>query len=53
MIIKALAYILQLGYAGLKQVSSDAVLAANYLQTLLKEVYHLPYDTPCRCMSLS
>ncbi|NLW55992.1 MAG: aminomethyl-transferring glycine dehydrogenase subunit GcvPB [Firmicutes bacterium] len=46
-IIKALAYILQLGYAGLKQVSSDAVLAANYLQTLLKEVYHLPYDTPC------
>lgn len=46
-IIKALAYIYQLGYEGLKQVSSDAVLAANYLQTLLKEVYHLPYDTPC------
>lgn len=46
-IIKALAYVLQLGSAGLKQVSSDAVLAANYLQTLLKEVYHLPYDYPC------
>jgi glycine dehydrogenase subunit 2 len=46
-VIKALAYILQLGYAGLKQVSADAVLAANYLQTLLKEDYNLPYDQLC------
>ena len=46
-IIKALAYILSLGSRGLKQVSSDAVLAANYLQTLLKEVYNLPYEHPC------
>ena len=46
-VIKALAYILQLGYDGLKQVSADAVLAANYLQTLLKEDYNLPYDQFC------
>lgn len=46
-IIKALAYILQLGFTGLQQVSADAVLAANYLQTLLKEDYHLPYDRTC------
>jgi glycine dehydrogenase subunit 2 len=46
-VIKALAYILQLGYTGLKQVSADAVLAANYLQTLLKEDYNLPYDQLC------
>jgi glycine dehydrogenase subunit 2 len=46
-IIKALAYILSLGSKGLKQVSSDAVLAANYLQTELKEDYNLPYDCFC------
>lgn len=46
-IIKALAYIYSLGFDGLRQVSSDAVLAANYLQTLLKEDYHLPYDRHC------
>ncbi|HEY8391509.1 MAG TPA: aminomethyl-transferring glycine dehydrogenase subunit GcvPB [Capillibacterium sp.] len=46
-IIKALAYLLSLGYAGLKQASADAVLAANYLQTQLKEAYKLPYDHPC------
>ncbi|HEY8345608.1 MAG TPA: aminomethyl-transferring glycine dehydrogenase subunit GcvPB [Bacillota bacterium] len=46
-IIKALAYLLSLGYTGLKQVSTDAVLAANYLQTQLKEDYNLPYDRPC------
>lgn len=46
-VIKALAYIYCLGYAGLKQVSTDAVLAANYLQTLLKEDYNLPFDRFC------
>ncbi len=46
-IIKALVYILSLGNEGLKQVSSDAVLAANYLQTQLKEDYNLPYDSFC------
>jgi len=46
-IIKALAYLLSLGSTGLKQVAADAVLAANYLQTHLKEDYKLPYDRPC------
>ena len=46
-IIKALAYIYILGFDGLKQASSDAVLAANYLQTLLKKDYNLPYDRYC------
>jgi len=47
-IIKAYAYILQLGDAGLRAVSGDAVLNANYLQTRLKRTYSLPYDRLCK-----
>ena len=45
--IKAYTYIRMLGAAGLKQVSEDAVLAANYLLARLKKVYPLPYDRIC------
>lgn len=45
--IKAYTYIRMLGGAGLKQVSEDAVLAANYLLAKLREVYPLPYDRTC------
>jgi glycine dehydrogenase subunit 2 len=45
--IKAYTYIRVLGAEGLRQVSEDAVLAANYLLAKLKEVYPLPYDRTC------
>ena len=45
--IKAYTYIRMLGAEGLRQVSEDAVLAANYLLARLKEVYPLPYDRTC------
>jgi glycine dehydrogenase subunit 2 len=45
--IKAYTYIRMLGAEGLRQVSEDAVLAANYLLAKLKEVYPLPYDRIC------
>ncbi len=47
-ILKAYAYVLQLGDPGLREVSGNAVLNANYLQTLLKRVYSLPYDRLCK-----
>lgn len=46
-IVKAYAYIRQLGAAGLKEVSENAVLNANYLMKHLKEDYFLPYERIC------
>jgi len=46
-IVKAYAYIRSLGVEGLKRVSEDAVINANYLKEKLKPHYHLPYDRPC------
>lgn len=46
-IIKAFSYIRSLGPEGLRQVSENALLNANYLMTCLKERYHLPYDRYC------
>ena len=43
-IVKALAYILSLGDAGMRDVSAGAVLSANYLRAKLKGAYKLPYD---------
>lgn len=45
--VRAYAYILSMGPDGLKQVSENAVLNANYIANKLKDVYHLPYDTTC------
>jgi len=47
-IVKAYAYILSLGVAGLKEVSENAVLNANYVLSRLKPYYHLPYDKTCQ-----
>lgn len=44
---KAYAYIRSLGAGGLKEISEDAVLNANYLKEKLKPYYHLPYDRTC------
>ncbi len=47
-VLKAYAYLLQLGDPGLARVSEQAVLNANYLQARLKRAYHLPYDRLCK-----
>jgi glycine dehydrogenase subunit 2 len=46
--VKAYIYLRMLGAEGLKQASTDAVLNANYLMSLLKKNYHLPYDRTCK-----
>jgi glycine dehydrogenase subunit 2 len=46
-IVRAFTYILMHGAQGLKEVSEYAVLNANYLMKLLKDVYYLPYDRVC------
>ncbi len=45
--VRAYAYIRSLGAEGLKEVSENAVLNANYLKEKLKPCYHLPYDRTC------
>ena len=45
-LIKAYTYIYMMGKS-LKDISSDAVLAANYLKSKLKDYYHIAYDTQC------
>jgi glycine cleavage system P protein (glycine dehydrogenase) subunit 2 len=46
--VRAFAYILQLGDEGLRDVSENAVLNANYLQERLKKTFSLPYDGLCK-----
>ena len=46
-LVRAYTYIRTLGDAGLKSISSNAVLNANYLMEALKETYDLPYDRRC------
>ena len=46
--IRALAYMHSHGKDGLRQVSRDAVLSANYILANLKEDFHAPFaDRPC------
>ncbi|MAS87665.1 MAG: glycine dehydrogenase (aminomethyl-transferring) [Micavibrio sp.] len=47
MVVRAMTYILSHGADGLKQVSQDAVLSANYILSQLKSLYHVPYEGPC------
>lgn len=44
--LKALAYVLSLGGAGLERATEDAVLGANYIRAALADSYHLSYETP-------
>lgn len=46
--VKAFAYIRSLGGDGLRKVSENAVLNANYLKEKLKWYYKLPYDFVCK-----
>lgn len=45
--VRALTYMLSHGSDGLRQVSEDAVLNANYILSQLKDSYHVPFDGPC------
>lgn len=45
--VKAYAYIRSLGAEGLREVSENAVINANYIKEKLKAYYHLPYDRVC------
>ena len=47
MMVRAFTYMIMQGVEGLRNVSEYAVLNANYLQSLLKDTYHLPYDRVC------
>ena len=47
-LVKAYAYIRSLGGHGLKTASENAVLNANYLMSILKEHYFLPFDRICK-----
>jgi len=47
-LVRAFAYIRAHGGSGLRQVSEDAVLAANYLRQRVGEAYELPYAGPCK-----
>lgn len=46
-IIKAYAYILSMGAEGLRRVSEDSVLNANYMMRALAKHFELPYDQTC------
>ncbi|MGE4313832.1 MAG: aminomethyl-transferring glycine dehydrogenase subunit GcvPB [Pseudobdellovibrionaceae bacterium] len=45
--VRALSYMKSHGADGLKQVSEDAVLHANYILASLQDLYHVPYEGPC------
>ena len=47
-LVRAYAYIRAHGGSGLEEVSSDAVLAANYLKWRLKDTFDIPYDRACK-----
>ncbi|HEX6988643.1 MAG TPA: aminomethyl-transferring glycine dehydrogenase subunit GcvPB [Bacillota bacterium] len=46
-VVRAYAYIRALGPDGLRRISEDAVLNANYLMKRLSEIFDLPYDRRC------
>jgi glycine dehydrogenase subunit 2 len=48
MFVRAYTYIRSNGGDGLRTVSEDAVLAANYLRVRLTDAYDLPYDRICK-----
>lgn len=47
-LVRAYTYILMMGEDGLKRASENAVLNANYLRTILKPTFNVPYDRICQ-----
>ena len=48
MFVRAYTYIRSNGSDGLREISDDAVLAANYLRVRLADAYDLPFDRICK-----
>ncbi len=46
-LVRAYTYSRTLGGAGVKSISGNAVLNANYMMNALRGTYHLPYDRTC------
>ncbi len=46
-LIRALTYVRALGGEGLRAISENAVINANYVLARLRGAYHLPYDRRC------
>jgi len=46
--VRAYVYIRQLGAKGLREVSENAIINANYLREILKQYYQLAYDDFCQ-----
>jgi glycine dehydrogenase subunit 2 len=46
-LLRAYAYLLRVGQEGLRRVSENAVLNANYVKEKLKDSYTLPFAKPC------
>ncbi|MBI2856288.1 MAG: aminomethyl-transferring glycine dehydrogenase subunit GcvPB, partial [Chloroflexi bacterium] len=46
-LVRAYAYIRSMGAEGIREISENAVINANYVLNQLKEDYHLPYDRLC------
>jgi glycine dehydrogenase subunit 2 len=47
-LVRAYAYIRAHGATGLREVSDDAVLAANYLKARLSSAYLVPFERACK-----
>jgi glycine dehydrogenase subunit 2 len=47
-LVRAYAYLRAHGGSGLREVSDDAVLAANYLKARIRDAYDIPFDRPCK-----
>jgi glycine dehydrogenase subunit 2 len=47
MMVRAYAYIREMGGEGLRNATDLAVLNANYVRAKLRDVYDVPYDTTC------
>ncbi|RMF97600.1 MAG: glycine dehydrogenase subunit 2 [Candidatus Schekmanbacteria bacterium] len=45
--VRAYVYLLSVGEKGLREISENAILNANYLKESLKNYYELPYDRKC------
>ena len=47
-LVRAFAYLRAHGASGLREVSDDAVLAANYLKARLSSAYVVPFERACK-----
>ncbi|NCN27029.1 glycine dehydrogenase subunit 2 [bacterium] len=47
MMVRALTYIRELGPEGIRKISRDAILLANYVRVRLGEAYHVAFERPC------